>query len=60
MPKPLTRAEILDHARQAGTSGLAHKQAIDLTLAASYLGVSVKTLRRRIADGKPARIPGRA
>lgn len=40
MPKSLTRDEVL-----------AAKQAMDLAAAAEYLDVSVKTLRRRIADG---------
>jgi excisionase family DNA binding protein len=40
MPQSLTRAEVL-----------AAKQAMDLAAAAEYLDVSIKTLRRRIADG---------
>jgi excisionase family DNA binding protein len=40
MPKSLTRDEVL-----------AAKQAVDLARAAEYLDLSVKTLRRRIADG---------
>jgi excisionase family DNA binding protein len=40
MPKSPTRDEVL-----------AAKQAMDLARAAEYLDMSVKTLRRRIADG---------
>ncbi len=40
MPKTPTRDEVL-----------AAKRSMDLARAAAYLGVSVKTLRRRIADG---------
>lgn len=37
---PATRAEIL-----------AHKQTVDIATAAEYLGVSTKSVRRRIAEG---------
>ena len=30
---------------------LAHKHAIDMARAAEYLGVSIQSIRRRIADG---------
>lgn len=40
MPQALSRTDIL-----------AQKQAVDLVRAAAYLGVSVKTVRRCIADG---------
>jgi excisionase family DNA binding protein len=31
---------------------LAHKKAVDLARAADYLGVSVQSVRRRIAEGR--------
>ena len=51
MPKPLPPGA-------AGDEILAHKRAVDVNYAASYLDVSTKSIRRRIADA--ARIPGRS
>jgi excisionase family DNA binding protein len=31
---------------------LAHKKAVDLARAADYLGVSIQSIRRRIAEGR--------
>jgi excisionase family DNA binding protein len=31
---------------------LAHKKAVDLVRAAEYLGVSIQSVRRRIAEGR--------
>ena len=41
MSQSLSRADVL-----------AQKQSVDLTFAAEYLGVSVQSVRRRIAEGR--------
>jgi len=40
MSRPMSRSEVL-----------AYKKAVDLARAADYLGVSIQSVRRRIAEG---------